>query len=46
MTARPDLIAMVVQRTADSWLIALSHEPVAPGGRLLPDRDRYQFEPV
>ena len=30
----------------EDWLIALSHEPVTPIGRLTPDRDRYRFEPI
>jgi glyoxylase-like metal-dependent hydrolase (beta-lactamase superfamily II) len=30
----------------ERWLVALSHEPVTPVGRLTPDRDRYRFEPV
>jgi glyoxylase-like metal-dependent hydrolase (beta-lactamase superfamily II) len=30
----------------EDWLIALSHEPVTPIGRLTPDRDRYRFDPV
>ena len=30
----------------ERWLIALSHEPVTPIGRLTPDRDRYRFDPV
>lgn len=30
----------------ERWLIALSHEPVTPIGRLAPDRDRYRFDPV
>jgi Zn-dependent hydrolases, including glyoxylases len=30
----------------EDWLVALSHEPVTPIGRLTPDRDRYRFEPV
>ncbi|HXG25779.1 MAG TPA: MBL fold metallo-hydrolase [Candidatus Binatia bacterium] len=30
----------------EDWLIALSHEPLTPIGRLSPDRDRYRFEPV
>ena len=30
----------------DGWLVALSHEPVTPVGRLTPDRDRYRFDPV
>jgi glyoxylase-like metal-dependent hydrolase (beta-lactamase superfamily II) len=34
-------------RAADEgWLIALSHEPVTPIGRLAPDRDRYRFDPI
>jgi glyoxylase-like metal-dependent hydrolase (beta-lactamase superfamily II) len=34
-------------RAADErWLVALSHEPVTPIGTLLPDRDRYRFDPV
>jgi hypothetical protein len=34
-------------RAADEgWLIALSHESVTPVGRLVPDRDRYRFDPV
>ena len=34
-------------RAADEgWLVALSHEPVTPVGRLTPDRDRYRFDPV
>jgi glyoxylase-like metal-dependent hydrolase (beta-lactamase superfamily II) len=35
------------RRAADEgWLVALSHEPVTPVGRLVPDRDRYSFQPV
>ena len=30
----------------EEWLIALSHEPLTPIGRLTPDRDRYRFDPV
>ena len=30
----------------EHWLVALSHEPITPVGRLTPDRDRYRFEPV
>jgi glyoxylase-like metal-dependent hydrolase (beta-lactamase superfamily II) len=34
-------------RSADEgWLVALSHEPVTPVGRLTADRDRYRFDPV
>jgi len=35
---------LFARAAADRWLIALSHEPVTPIGRLVPDRDRYQFE--
>ncbi|MBI2780304.1 MAG: MBL fold metallo-hydrolase [Chloroflexi bacterium] len=37
---------LFARAAADDWLIALSHEPVTPIGRLTPDRDRYRFEPV
>ena len=30
----------------EDWLVALSHEPVTPIGRLTPDRDRYRFDPA
>ena len=30
----------------EQWLIALSHEPATPIGRLAPDRDRYRFDPI
>lgn len=30
----------------EGWLVALSHEPLTPVGRLTPDRDRYRFEPA
>jgi glyoxylase-like metal-dependent hydrolase (beta-lactamase superfamily II) len=30
----------------EDWLVALSHEPLSPVGRLTPDRDRYRFDPV
>jgi glyoxylase-like metal-dependent hydrolase (beta-lactamase superfamily II) len=34
-------------RAADErWLVALSHEPLTPVGRLTPDRDRYRFDRV
>jgi glyoxylase-like metal-dependent hydrolase (beta-lactamase superfamily II) len=35
---------LFARAAADRWLIALSHEPLTPIGRLTPDRDRYQFE--
>ena len=35
------------RRAADEgWLVALSHERVTPVGRLLPDREKYRFQPV
>ena len=38
-----ELFARAVE---EGWLLALSHEPVTPIGRLTPDRDRYRFDPV
>jgi glyoxylase-like metal-dependent hydrolase (beta-lactamase superfamily II) len=39
--------AELFRRAAEEhWLIALSHEPLTPVGRLTPDRDRYRFDPV
>jgi len=35
---------LFARAAADGWLIALSHEPRTPIGRLTPDRDRFQFE--
>jgi glyoxylase-like metal-dependent hydrolase (beta-lactamase superfamily II) len=37
---------LFARAAADGWLIALSHEPATPIGRLTPDRDRYQFEAI
>ena len=37
---------LFARAVADGWLLALSHEPVTPIGRLAPDRDRYRFDPV
>ena len=34
------------QAAEEGWLVALSHEPIAPVGRLVVDRDRYRFEPA
>ena len=43
VSVKGDLFA----RAADErWLIVLSHEPETPIGTLVPDRDRYRFEPV
>jgi glyoxylase-like metal-dependent hydrolase (beta-lactamase superfamily II) len=30
----------------EDWLVALSHEPETPIGRLTRDRDRYRFDPI
>jgi glyoxylase-like metal-dependent hydrolase (beta-lactamase superfamily II) len=37
---------LFARAAAEDWLIALSHEPVTPIGRLRPDRDRYRFESI
>jgi len=37
---------LFARATEDGWLIALSHEPVTPIGRLTPDRDRFRFDPA
>jgi glyoxylase-like metal-dependent hydrolase (beta-lactamase superfamily II) len=34
------------QAVAEDWLIVLSHEARHPVGRLVPDRDRFRFEPI
>ena len=34
------------QAVAEDWTIVLSHEPRTPVGRLIPDRDRFVYEPV
>jgi glyoxylase-like metal-dependent hydrolase (beta-lactamase superfamily II) len=34
-------------RAADEgWIVVLSHEPIAPIGRLVRDRDRFRYEPA
>ncbi|MEO8207410.1 MAG: MBL fold metallo-hydrolase [Chloroflexota bacterium] len=38
---KSDLFA---RAAADSWIVALSHEPLTPIGRLVTDRDRYRYE--
>lgn len=35
---------LFARASADDWIVALSHEPVRPIGRLMADRDRYRFE--
>lgn len=37
---------LFARAAAEDWLVALSHEPLTPVGRLTPDRDRYRFDPV
>jgi glyoxylase-like metal-dependent hydrolase (beta-lactamase superfamily II) len=37
---------LFARAAADEWLICLSHEPLTPIGRLVPDRDRYTFDAV
>jgi glyoxylase-like metal-dependent hydrolase (beta-lactamase superfamily II) len=34
------------QAAAEEWTIVLSHEPRSPIGRLVPDRDRFAYQPV
>jgi glyoxylase-like metal-dependent hydrolase (beta-lactamase superfamily II) len=42
-----DVKGSLFARAADEgWLIALSHEPFRPIGRLRPDRDRFAYEAV
>ena len=37
---------LFTRAAAEGWLIVLSHEPLAPVGRLVAERDRFRFEPV
>jgi glyoxylase-like metal-dependent hydrolase (beta-lactamase superfamily II) len=37
---------LFARAAAEGWLLALSHEPITPVGRLTPDRDRYRFDAV
>jgi glyoxylase-like metal-dependent hydrolase (beta-lactamase superfamily II) len=37
---------LFLRAAEEAWLVALSHEPVTPIGRLSPDRDRYRFDPA
>jgi glyoxylase-like metal-dependent hydrolase (beta-lactamase superfamily II) len=37
---------LFARAAAEDWLVALSHEPMTPIGRLTPDRDRYRFDPI
>ena len=38
--------ALFAQATEERWTIVLSHEAKTPIGRMVPDRDRYRFEPT
>ncbi len=38
--------ALFARAADEGWLVALSHEPVHPVGRLVRDRDRFAFETV
>ncbi len=39
--------ADLLRQAADErWTMVLSHEPRRPVGRIVPDRDRYRFEPI
>jgi glyoxylase-like metal-dependent hydrolase (beta-lactamase superfamily II) len=37
---------LFAQAADEDWLIVLSHEAVQPVGRVVPDRDRFRYEPV
>ena len=42
-----DIKGSLFARAADEgWLVALSHEPLHPVGRLLRDRERFRYEAV
>jgi glyoxylase-like metal-dependent hydrolase (beta-lactamase superfamily II) len=43
VAAKADLFS---QAAREGWLVVPSHEPGAPVGRLIADRDRFRFEPV
>jgi glyoxylase-like metal-dependent hydrolase (beta-lactamase superfamily II) len=38
--------ALFRQASEEGWIVVLSHEALRPVGRLVADRDRYQFEPI
>jgi glyoxylase-like metal-dependent hydrolase (beta-lactamase superfamily II) len=41
-----EIKASLFARAADeAWIVVLSHEPVAPIGRIVRDRDRFRYEP-
>jgi glyoxylase-like metal-dependent hydrolase (beta-lactamase superfamily II) len=37
--------ALFAQAAKEDWTIVLSHEAITPIGRLVPDRDRFRFQP-
>jgi glyoxylase-like metal-dependent hydrolase (beta-lactamase superfamily II) len=37
---------LFAQAADEGWIVVLSHEPLAPVGRLERERDRYRFEPI
>jgi glyoxylase-like metal-dependent hydrolase (beta-lactamase superfamily II) len=39
-------VRLFAQAVEEDWLIVLSHEARHPVGRLVPDRDRFRFEPT
>lgn len=39
-------VELFARAAEEDWLVALSHEPITPIGRLTPDRDRYRFDPA
>jgi glyoxylase-like metal-dependent hydrolase (beta-lactamase superfamily II) len=39
-------VVLFARAAAEGWLVALSHELRAPVGRLVPDRDRFRYEPA
>jgi glyoxylase-like metal-dependent hydrolase (beta-lactamase superfamily II) len=38
--------ALFGQASDEGWIVVLSHEVVRPIGHIVPDRDRYRFDPV
>jgi glyoxylase-like metal-dependent hydrolase (beta-lactamase superfamily II) len=38
--------SLFARAAEEDWLVVLSHEPVSPVGRFVPDRDRFRFEPT
>jgi hypothetical protein len=38
--------SLFAQAAEEDWTIVLSHEANEPIGRMVPDRDRYRYEPA